>query len=73
MEGVSRWSPQTYRPGSSRTGWPRGWPALACPPGERHDLGLMAFGIALNRTGRQIVYLGADTPVTIAEQIQWPR
>lgn len=33
------------------------------PPGERHDLALKAFGIALDRTGGQIVYLGADTPV----------
>jgi len=51
-------------------GLARGWghghgprAVLACPPGERHDLGLMAFGIVLNRTGWQIVYLGADTPV----------
>ena len=51
-------------------GLARGWgqghgprAILACPPGERHDLALMAFGIVLNRTGWQIVYLGADTPV----------
>ncbi len=24
---------------------------LACPPGELHDMALMAFGIALNRQG----------------------
>lgn len=51
-------------------GLARGWgdgdgprAVLACPPGERHDLALMAFGIVLNRAGWQIVYLGADTPV----------
>jgi MerR family transcriptional regulator, light-induced transcriptional regulator len=50
-------------------GLARGWGAgrgpramLACPPGERHDLALMMFGIALNRAGWRIDYLGADTP-----------
>ena len=50
-------------------GLARGWgggrgprAVLACPPGERHDLALMMFGIALNRTGWRIDYLGADTP-----------
>jgi DNA-binding transcriptional MerR regulator len=48
----------------------RGWGSghgpralLACPPGELHDMGLMAFGIVLNRTGWRIEYLGASTPV----------
>jgi DNA-binding transcriptional MerR regulator len=36
---------------------------LACPPGELHDLPLLAFGIALNRNGWRIGYLGADTPI----------
>jgi DNA-binding transcriptional MerR regulator len=36
---------------------------LACPPGEMHDLSLLAFGIALNRNGWRISYLGADTPI----------
>jgi DNA-binding transcriptional MerR regulator len=36
---------------------------LACPPGELHDLPLLAFGIALNRNGWRIAYLGADTPM----------
>jgi MerR family transcriptional regulator, light-induced transcriptional regulator len=36
---------------------------LACPPGERHDLPLLAFGIVLNRNGWRIDYLGADTPL----------
>jgi DNA-binding transcriptional MerR regulator len=46
-------------------GWARGigpQALLACPPGERHDLGLIAFGIALNRLGWRIAFLGADTP-----------
>jgi len=36
---------------------------LACPPGERHDLPLLASGVLLHRNGWRIVYLGADTPV----------
>ena len=35
---------------------------LACPQGERHDLGLLCFGLALRERGWRIVYLGADTP-----------
>jgi DNA-binding transcriptional MerR regulator len=48
----------------------RGWGAgigpvavLACLPGERHDLGLIAFGLALRARGWRIVYLGPDTPI----------
>lgn len=37
---------------------------LACPPGEQHDLGLMAFGIVLHRNGWRVHYLGADTPMS---------
>jgi methanogenic corrinoid protein MtbC1 len=51
-------------------GLARGWgnghgprAVLACPPGELHDLALMAFGIVLNRTGWRIDYLGTNTPV----------
>ena len=36
---------------------------LACPPGEQHDLGLLACGVALRQRGWRIVYLGPDTPV----------
>jgi DNA-binding transcriptional MerR regulator len=36
---------------------------LACPPGEQHDLALMIFGVALNRRGWRIDYLGVDTPI----------
>jgi DNA-binding transcriptional MerR regulator len=36
---------------------------LACPPGEEHDLPLVAFGLALRRHGWRITYLGASTPV----------
>ena len=51
-------------------GLARGWgnghgprAVLACPPGELHDLALMVFGIALNRNGWRIDYLGMSTPV----------
>jgi methanogenic corrinoid protein MtbC1 len=36
---------------------------LACPPEELHDLGLLAFGLALRDRGWRIAYLGQDTPV----------
>ena len=48
----------------------RGWgdgvgprAVLACQPGERHDLGLLCFGLALRERGWRITYLGADTPL----------
>ncbi len=41
---------------------------LACPPGERHDLPLVAFGLTMRRRGFRIAMLGADTPLdTLAE------
>lgn len=36
---------------------------LACPPEERHDIGLIAFGLALRSHGWRILFLGADTPL----------
>jgi DNA-binding transcriptional MerR regulator len=56
----------------------RGWgqgrgpcAVLACPPGERHDLPLLAFGVVLHRNGWRIVYLGADTPLAeLARTVQ---
>jgi methanogenic corrinoid protein MtbC1 len=47
-------------------GWDRGLGPrvlLACAPGEWHDLGLLAFGLALRARGFRIFYLGADTPI----------
>lgn len=51
-------------------GLARGWGAgygpravLACPPGELHDLGLIAFGLSLHNRGWRVVFLGPDTPV----------
>ena len=56
-------------------GLARGWglgvgPAavLACLPGEQHDLGLIAFGLALRARGWRIVYLGPDTPIETIEE-----
>ena len=51
-------------------GMARGWGSgsagelalLACPGGERHDLGLICFGLMLHSRGRRIAFLGADTP-----------
>jgi len=36
---------------------------LACAPGERHDIGLIAFGLVLRSYGWRILFLGADTPL----------
>ena len=36
---------------------------LACPEGERHTIGLLAFGLSLRMHGWRITYLGADTPI----------
>ncbi|WP_162801953.1 B12-binding domain-containing protein [Ornithinimicrobium murale] len=44
---------------------------LACPPGEQHELGLLAFGVVLGRAGWRVRYLGADTPVaTLASAVE---
>jgi len=40
---------------------------LACAPGEQHDLGLIAFGLALRARGWRIGYLGQDTPLDSVE------
>lgn len=61
------------------TGLARGWgngqgpqALLVCPPDELHDLGLLVFGIVLNRRGWRVRYLGANTPmpdtITVASQ-----
>jgi cobalamin-dependent methionine synthase I len=36
---------------------------LACPEGDRHDLGLLCFGIGLHERGWRVTFLGADTPI----------
>ena len=55
-------------------GWDRGAgprAVLACPPGERHDLGLVIFGLALRELGWRITFLGADTPPdTLVETVR---
>ena len=46
--------------------WSRGGgplAVLACAPGERHDIGLIAFGLVLRSHGWRILFLGADTPI----------
>jgi DNA-binding transcriptional MerR regulator len=41
----------------------RGVTVLACAPGERHELGLMIWAIALRADGWKVDYLGPDTPL----------
>jgi DNA-binding transcriptional MerR regulator len=57
-------------------GLARGWglglgptAVLACLPGEQHDLGLIAFGLALRLRGWRIVYLGSDSPIETVEEV----
>ena len=49
-----------------RGGEPRA--ILACAPGERHDIGLIAFGLVLRSHGWRILFLGADTPLETLER-----
>jgi methanogenic corrinoid protein MtbC1 len=52
-------------------GWGRGVgpvALLACVPGEQHDLGLIALGLALRSHGWRIAYLGSDTPLDTLER-----
>ena len=43
---------------------------LAGPPGEQHDLGLIAFGLVLRERGWRIALLGSDTPIeTISDAV----
>jgi len=57
-------------PARARRALARGWDRgagpralLACPPGERHDLGLILLGLALRDRGWRITFLGPDTPI----------
>jgi DNA-binding transcriptional MerR regulator len=55
-------------------GWGRGvgpLALLACLPGDRHEFGLVALGLALRARGWRIAYLGGDTPLdTVARAAQ---
>ena len=42
---------------------PRMTAALACLPGERHELGLLMLALFLRWAGARVLYLGADLPV----------
>ena len=51
-------------------GWGRGVgpiAMLACLPGEQHELGLIAFGLALRSQGWRISYFGSNTPLETVE------
>lgn len=47
----------------------RGLAVLACPPGERHDCGLLMLAVMLRADGWQVAYLGADTPLEDAYEL----
>lgn len=45
---------------------------LACPPGELHDMGLFAFGLALRARGWRLAFLGPNAPIeTIADAAEY--
>jgi MerR family transcriptional regulator, light-induced transcriptional regulator len=44
----------------------RGTAVLACAPGERHEVGLLALAVLLQADGWLSIYLGADTPLDAA-------
>jgi DNA-binding transcriptional MerR regulator/methylmalonyl-CoA mutase cobalamin-binding subunit len=37
---------------------------VGLPPGARHELGALAFAVAVRRIGVEVLYLGADVPVS---------
>ena len=37
---------------------------VGVPPGSQHNLGALAFATAIRRTGMDVLYLGADVPVS---------
>lgn len=44
---------------------------LACPPGEQHDIGLVALHLLLADAGVPVLYLGADVPAgDLAEAVR---
>jgi MerR family transcriptional regulator, light-induced transcriptional regulator len=52
-------------------GWGRGVGPIAfvaCLPGEQHELGAIAFALALRARGWRIAYFGANTPLETVEQ-----
>jgi len=51
---------------SDRRAGVRGKAVLACAPGERHELGLLAVAVMLQSDGWLVAYLGADAPAESA-------
>ena len=47
----------------------RGKAVLACAPGERHDLGLLALAAALQADGWLVSYVGADAPLEATTEV----
>ena len=45
---------------------------LACPPGERHELGLLCFALLLHDRGWEVTFLGADTPLDAVTETRRP-
>jgi methanogenic corrinoid protein MtbC1 len=54
---------------ADRRGSVHGIAVLACAPGERHEIGLLMLAVLLRASGRQVAYLGADTPVEAAVEL----
>lgn len=59
---VLRWLGQRYDAASRDTA--RADVVVGLPPGARHELGALAFGVALRRLGVKTMYVGSDLPAT---------
>ena len=46
---------------------------VGLPPGARHDLGALAFAVAVRRLGVGVLYLGADVPVSSWVRVMRPQ
>ena len=73
--GALRLQPAPRTTPRPRPGWGQGQgpgAILAAVPGEHHELGLLAFGVALRRRGWRITYLGTDSPIGAVADIARP-
>lgn len=57
---ILRWLGQRYDAASRDTA--RADVVVGLPPGARHELGALAFGVALRRLGVKTIYVGSDLP-----------
>ena len=59
---VQRRLASAFQAAGAPVAW-RGTVLVGLPPGARHELGALAFGVAARRAGLPVLYLGPDLPV----------